>query len=139
MNQCDDNCRGACIEQGDDVNDYIYNGTCRLQNCKNYPFCKEQRPQQILDVHGDFCLGCAMIMRYKQEAIINECPICQEEKILIKLKCGHLICRKCWYNICKTADENIEENEYHDEEGSYIEYEFNDLCYHKCPLCRQKD
>ncbi len=35
----------------------------------------------------------------KNNYLIDECPICMDEKHLVKSKCRHQICKECWKTI----------------------------------------
>ena len=53
---------------------------------------------------------------------VQECPICFEESIMIKLSCSHLLCNKCWYDITLNSCLDITKD--------FIP---------ECPLCRNKN
>lgn len=131
---CDKSCNGSCIKQTDDFEEYKLTGSCKLFPCKNAPHCTRKCPEWLLDCHFQMCPNCAICMgRINETEIMDDCPVCLETKLMIKLKCNHLICQNCWFNITVVPWINYYEEEHDDEENAEKTAESN-----KCPLCRGK-
>ena len=67
------------------------------------PEDRSQRfPQWYLDCHGGNCQSCAMTWgkRFLHTEKIQECPVCFNDTLAVKLGCGHELCWKCWDSIC---------------------------------------
>ncbi len=127
--QCECECYNEEINKYNNVctcghrehNGYCPSICCIPIECRNYKYCNEKQPKFILDCHDGACVNCHIQMgKHKTTDIIDMCPVCLENKIMIILKCNHTVCNNCWYNITKVGfGDNNEDN-------------------HKplCPLCR---
>ena len=76
----------------------------------------QYNPQWVSNCHNG--MNCAVQLgRHKTTDIIDDCPVCLENKTIIILKCNHKVCNNCWFTITKKGFGNDE---------------------HKplCPLCR---
>jgi hypothetical protein len=100
-------------------------GTCGQFECEQYKHCGETRGRLYLEIHGGMCLTCASI-KYEGKItftdVKEECPVCYEEKYMLRLACNHAICYKCLItmyerNECSRVSTPAEERT-------------------KCPLCR---
>jgi len=125
INNCECYCKNICTCGHYEHNGYCLSKECScvLQECRNIKFCKTKMPQWILDCHNGLCDKCLVQMgNHIKTNIVQECPICFEDKRMIKLQCNHFLCNECWYSITKEvlSKENIEE---------YVE----------CPICRSKN
>jgi len=120
MSYCNKN--GECLIQcecqcyNEETNEYnqvcvcghrLHNGYCPSNccipiECRNYKYCNIKQPKWVSNCHNGMCINCAVQMgRHKTTDIIDDCPVCLENKIMIILKCNHKICNNCWYNITK--------------------------------------
>ena len=92
--ECDIYCQTECLHN------------CHLVECHNYRFCKQKRPQHILDCHNGMCMDCAiMIGKIKFLNEKDDCPICMENKDMIEISCGnHKVCLDCWKQMSETPD-----------------------------------
>jgi hypothetical protein len=67
-------------------------------------------PEWYFDCHGGNCYDCAIKYGhgFKNTDIYEECQICFENKLIIKLQCNHGLCWNCWVNMCQCEkDTNI--------------------------------
>ena len=81
---------------------------CQLVECHNFKLCGKKRPQQVLDAHNDMCVDCAiMIGKIIFMDDKDDCPVCMENKEIIKLTCNHTICLDCWKQMSETPDRPI--------------------------------
>ena len=100
-------------------------GTCGQFECEQYRHCGETISLLYLEIHGGMCLTCASIKHGGNITFTDvkeECPVCYEEKYMLRLSCNHMICYKCLIamyerNECSRAFTPTEERT-------------------KCPLCR---
>ena len=94
---------------------------CSPVECKNYSFCKIKQPKWVSNCHNGMCMNCAVQFgRHKTTDIIEDCPVCLENKNIIILHCNHKICYECWYMITKNGFGDDDPEEYKPQ----------------CPLCR---
>ena len=105
---------------------------CVLQGCKYYKHCGERCPQWVLDGYGGCDINCGMgnTMFHAQEFldVIEECPICYDEKFMIAFGCKHKLCFECMWGVYSKQMDNNEHNILHEtgvETGDVL-----------CPLCR---
>lgn len=79
---------------------------CKLVECHNYKMCGEKRPQQILDSHNGMCTNCAIMFgKINFLGILDDCPICMENKDMIQISCGkHNVCIDCWKHMSKLTN-----------------------------------
>lgn len=95
--------------------------TCVLIECKHYKHCGGKYPEWYLDCHRGKDVNCDMIpFDFLDEK--DECPVCYDEKYMVKMKCNHTVCLQCLYAIYKTTDDTNELTNMNDTS--------------KCPLCR---
>lgn len=107
---------GECIKQTE-LNTYckhecIYN--CELKECFNYHFCKQKRPEWVLNCNNKMCIDCAVNfgkLKFLDEN--SECPVCFKSKKLVETSCSHNFCLDCWKKWSETSEAPV-----------------------KCPLCR---
>jgi len=120
-------CDGTCLNQ---VDEDTYEHTacshaCELVECKNYKHCGKKNPKWVLTIHKEMCPGCAC-MEYDGKTTFTdtkqECPVCYDEKYMMKLRCNHLLCLIC-LNGMYARNENIRESTPVAERT-------------KCPMCR---
>jgi len=75
---------------------------CELIECKNYKHCGKKRPELFIRIHGGMDYNCAS-MTYDGKITFTdthqECPVCYDEKYMIKLPCEHLLCLTCLYGM----------------------------------------
>lgn len=91
---------------------------CNPIECRNFKFCDTILPEWVTFCHNGMCMNCADQMgKHTMTTIKENCPICYENEIMIKLPCDHLLCNDCWFKI--TTSET---------------YKIN-----KCPLCRESN
>jgi hypothetical protein len=114
--QCCCDCKGKCdCEHKTHIYGYCPTDCCELVKCRNYSLCLCKSPQWFLTCHGGLCYDCACQMGpHEMTNLVDKCPVCLNEKIMIKLQCAHTICNSCWV-----------ENTLDDENWS-----------NKCPICR---
>lgn len=109
---CDGN--GGCFIQTDCEGGYEQlecSHGCQLLECKNYKHCNQKRPKWIWEIHNKMCVNCA-VQEYDGTIqftdIKQECPVCYDEKYMMKLSCKHYICLYCLYGMFE-RNENIRE------------------------------
>jgi hypothetical protein len=104
---------------------FCYSICCFPVKCRNYKYCNEKVPKWILDSYNGMSANCAIQLgRHEVTNITNNCPVCLEDCKMIVLKCNHLICNDCWYQICN------KDCFYENTDEIYIPL---------CPLCRNKN
>lgn len=108
-----------------DNNQYYHyvNKCCQLIECRNLDYCNNKMPLWLLKEYNGLCDTCFIQMG--DHTLINkieECPICLEDSTMVKLKCNHLICNDCWFNITLTA--SLDQSK-----------DFTP----ECPICRNKN
>ncbi len=70
---------------------------CQPKECHNFRFCQQKRPEWLLNCDNQMCKECAIMVgkiNYLDEK--DECCICFNNKVVIKIKCGHIFCMECW-------------------------------------------
>ena len=108
----------VCICGHRDHNGYCPSICCIPTECRNYTYCNVKLPKWVSKYHNGMCINCAVQMgSHKTTDIIDDCPVCLDNKIMIILKCNHKVCNNCWYNITKVG---------------FDEQDYKPLC----PLCR---
>ena len=98
MSKCNGN--GECFNQSDDTDDeytqYDCAFGCKLKPCHNFEYCHKLLPQWVLYCHNDMCPNCSIMMdKLFFTHNIKECPICTEDREMIRLKCKHELCITC--------------------------------------------
>jgi hypothetical protein len=131
--ECLEQCWCSCYNEETDEYDEIctcghreHKGNCPSAccipvECRNYKYCNVKQAQWVSDCHNGMCLNCAVQLGpHETTNIIENCPVCLENKNIIILKCNHKICSDCWYKITElSVDEDTEKS-------------YKTLC----PLCR---
>ena len=80
---------------------------CQAIQCSNYTLCNKLIPAWLNEINNGICSECASSYgKIDHKPIIQECPICYEEKPNIKIFCGHRLCQTCWQTIVKRTKEN---------------------------------
>ena len=75
--------------------------------CRNYKYCNKKIPEWVSFCHNGMCMNCAVQMgKHTYTNELEDCCVCLENKIMLKLKCNHVVCNDCWYNITKQGDGN---------------------------------
>ena len=105
-------CGCECYDENTDIYDeecscghrehdgFCYSVCCFTNKCKNYKYCNEKMPQWVLNSYNGMSANCFLQMgRHETTDIIKSCPVCFEDTKMIILKCKHLICNDCWYQI----------------------------------------
>lgn len=159
---------GSCLQQSFSPNDYIYSFPC-VHNCKPLPcynsfVCNRICPLWCLNIHGGTCINCAVSFGKLYFNGTNECPVCLDNKDLIKLpNCSHAMCSDCFKRCYMYSDDINEppfpypdiEEEYFDNQDDpqwnqypliqryHIDYDiWKSNVYHqrqqlsRCPICR---
>lgn len=118
---CEEICDGVCICGHRDHGGYcIFNmPCCQPLQCRHYDYCHQYTRKPFDEIYNGFCCGCvAMVGRNIVTQERDECPICFENKHMIKLKCQHMICDDCLCQIRIHKDNT------------------SGILYPQCPLCR---
>ncbi len=74
---------------------------CELPKCPNYDICGIRQPDEILSAFRGFCTECEFICstygkKLETNNIIEECPVCMDDKKLYTLPtCNHKLCKDC--------------------------------------------
>lgn len=73
-----------------------------IECCNEY--CNKQIPKWAANIYNGLCIDC--VTQMGQPTFTNkigECCVCLENKIIITLKCNHVICNACWYTASKKS------------------------------------
>jgi hypothetical protein len=107
---------------------------CKMVECPNFRLCNKKIPKYLAECFEDKCIDCAIYLgKYENTDIIDECCVCYENKIMIKLgKCNHLICLDCWYRVNKLDVNKLDVNKLDEDEEEDELFANN-----KCVLCRR--
>ena len=94
----------VCVHR--EHNGYCPSNCCMPIECRNYKYCNEKIPEWVF-CHNGMCMNCAVKMgKHTYTNEVEVCCVCLENKIMLKLKCNHVVCNDCWYNITKQDDGN---------------------------------
>jgi hypothetical protein len=75
---------------------------CSLIECRNFKYCHLKHPRWISDLHNGLCIKCSVQMgQHIYTNKVKECCVCLKNNIMLILKCNHMVCNDCWYNITK--------------------------------------
>ncbi len=127
MATCNGN--GTCFNQTD-LDSYEQASCshgCELIECKYYKHCGKKLPKWVHTLHREMCPNCAAMVydgKTKFTEIKQDCPVCYDEKYMMKLPCNYLLCLTCLYSM-------------YDRNENIIEIENIPVAQRtKCPLCR---
>jgi hypothetical protein len=96
-----------CVCGHREHNGFCYSLCCNPIECRNYKYCNQKLPKWILNCFSGLCSDCAINLgAHKLTNTIDNCPVCFENKSMIKLKCKHLVCNDCWYIIANKKNED---------------------------------
>jgi hypothetical protein len=105
LNQCDCECYEICICEHRTHYGYCPSTCCMPINCRNFIHCNKKLPKWVLNCHNGMCTNCAIQMgKHNTSDIIEDCPVCLENKKMIILKCNHKMCNDCWYHITNNIE-----------------------------------
>ena len=86
-------------------------------------FVRLNRPEWEHNYNFNMCLNCVIKMgKHEYSTLIENCPICFEDKKMLILQCSHKLCNECWYQITDIGYINIK--------GDYQP---------NCPICRNRN
>lgn len=109
-----------------------YDCRCTLKKCSIYNHCKQMCPQWVLDTYGGSDINCAMgnTMFHSHEFlnVVDQCPVCYDDKYMIAFGCKHHLCFDCMWTIYQNQLAKNTKSMFdaaHYEEGDVL-----------CPLCR---
>lgn len=108
LNQCVCECFNYETEVYDEIcvcghrehNGYCPSTCCQPVECRNYKYCKVKQPQWVSFCVNGLCMNCVVQMgKHTITDTENDCCVCLEKKIMLRLKCNHLVCNDCWFHI----------------------------------------